>query len=41
VRTPFGTPTELATGVRLLIESGVVAPIRPDRVIRRLSELLL
>ncbi len=34
MRTPFGTPTELATGVRLLIESGVVAPIRPDRVVR-------
>ena len=34
MRTPFGTPTELATGVRLLISSGVVAPIRPDRVAR-------
>ena len=34
MRTPFGTPTELATGVRLLISAGVVAPIRPDRVAR-------
>ena len=34
MRTPFGTPSELATGVRLLVESGVVAPIRPDRVVR-------
>ncbi|MDT7741088.1 MAG: hypothetical protein QOE59_166, partial [Actinomycetota bacterium] len=34
MRTPFGTPSELATGMRLLVESGVVAPIRPDRVVR-------
>jgi acyl-CoA synthetase (AMP-forming)/AMP-acid ligase II len=34
VRTPFGTPTELATGVRLLIGAGVVAPIAPHRVVK-------
>ncbi|GLZ55978.1 AMP-binding protein [Actinomycetospora sp. NBRC 106378] len=34
MRTPFGTPTELATGVRLLIGAGVVAPIAPHRVVK-------
>jgi len=33
VKTPFGTPTELATGVRLLIRAGVVAPIPPHRLV--------
>ncbi len=31
MRTPFGTPTELVTGLRLLTAAGVVAPVRPDR----------
>lgn len=32
MRTPFGTPQELATGVRLLAGAGVIAPVRPDRL---------
>jgi acyl-CoA synthetase (AMP-forming)/AMP-acid ligase II len=31
VKTPFGTPTELATGLRLLTSSGVIAPVAPYR----------
>jgi acyl-CoA synthetase (AMP-forming)/AMP-acid ligase II len=31
VKTPFGTPTELATGLRLLTGAGVVAPVAPHR----------
>jgi fatty-acyl-CoA synthase len=31
VKTPFGTPTELATGLRLLTGSGVIAPVAPYR----------
>ena len=31
MRTPFGSPTELLTGLRLLTAAGVVAPVRPDR----------
>ncbi|MDT7744535.1 MAG: hypothetical protein QOE59_3613 [Actinomycetota bacterium] len=31
MRTPFGTPRELLTGVRLLAAAGVLAPVRPDR----------
>ncbi|MEJ2870715.1 AMP-binding protein [Actinomycetospora sp. OC33-EN08] len=34
MRTPFGTPTELATGVRLLLQAGVVAPVAPHKVVR-------
>ena len=33
MKTPFGTPTELATGIRLLAGAGVIAPIRPDRLV--------
>jgi acyl-CoA synthetase (AMP-forming)/AMP-acid ligase II len=31
VKTPFGTPTELATGLRLLTDAGVIAPVAPHR----------
>jgi fatty-acyl-CoA synthase len=31
VKTPFGTPSELATGLRLLTSSGVIAPVAPYR----------
>jgi acyl-CoA synthetase (AMP-forming)/AMP-acid ligase II len=31
MRTPFGTPGELLTGLRLLAAAGVLAPVRPDR----------
>jgi hypothetical protein len=32
VKTPFGTPSELATGLRLLTGAGVVAPVPPHRL---------
>lgn len=32
MKTPFGTPQELATGVRLLAGAGVVAPVPPHRL---------
>ncbi|MHC1562469.1 AMP-binding protein [Actinomycetospora sp. C-140] len=31
MKTPFGTPTELATGLRLLTGAGVIAPVAPHR----------
>ncbi|GAA4785504.1 AMP-binding protein [Actinomycetospora chlora] len=31
MKTPFGTPTELATGLRLLTGAGVIAPVAPYR----------
>ncbi len=31
MKTPFGTPTELATGLRLLTDAGVIAPVAPHR----------
>jgi acyl-CoA synthetase (AMP-forming)/AMP-acid ligase II len=33
VKTPFGTPQEIATGLRLLAGAGVIAPVRPDRAV--------
>ena len=32
MKTPFGTPSELATGVRLLAGAGVVGPVAPHRL---------
>lgn len=33
MKTPFGTPSELATGLRLLAGAGVIAPVPPHRAV--------